>query len=234
MPEMRRTPEERLIVALDVSDVEAARVLVQELAAAVSIFKIGYQLAYCGGLTLARELANAGNRVFLDLKLLDIPNTVAEGTAAVARLGAAFLTVHAYPQALAAAVEGRGSSPLKILGITALTSMSDADFADAGYGRPVEDLVRMRARAAHAIGADGVVAAAREAPLVREAAGPGFLIVTPGIRPAGAAAGDQKRVTTPAEAIRLGADYLVVGRPITKAPDPRAAAEAILAEIAAA
>jgi orotidine-5'-phosphate decarboxylase len=226
-------PEERLIVALDVSDVEAARVLVQNLAGAVNIFKIGYQLAYSGGLALTRELADAGHPVFLDLKLLDIPNTVAEGTAAVARIGAAFLTVHAYPQTLRAAVEGRAGSSLKILGVTALTSMSAADFADAGYERPVEDLVRLRAKAAHAIGADGVIAAAREAPLVRQAAGRDFLIVTPGIRPAGAEAGDQKRVTTPAEAIRLGADYLVVGRPITQAPNPRAAAEAILAEIAA-
>jgi orotidine-5'-phosphate decarboxylase len=228
------TPKERLIVALDVSDVEAARALTKRLCGAVHIFKVGYSLAYSGGLTLTRELSDAGHRVFLDLKLLDIPNTVAEGTAAVARLGAAFLTVHAYPQTLRAAVEGRAGSALKILGVTALTSMSDADFADAGYGQSVENLVRMRAKSAHAIGADGVIVSAYEAPLVRQAAGRDFLIVTPGIRPAGAAPGDQKRVTTPSEAIRLGADYLVVGRPITQARDPRAAAEAILAEMAAA
>jgi orotidine-5'-phosphate decarboxylase len=232
MPQIR-SPTERLIVALDVSDVAHARSLVKSLGDSVGIFKIGYQLAYSGGLALAAELADRGVGVFLDLKLLDIPNTVAEGTAAVARLGAKFLTVHAYPQALRAAVEGRAGAPLKILAVTALTSMNDNDLAEAGYASPVAPLVLARAGAVRELGADGVVIGAREAPDVRQIVGRDLLIVTPGIRPAGAQALDQKRVTTPAEAIRLGADYLVIGRPITQAPDPRAAAEAILAEIAA-
>lgn len=226
------SPKERLIVALDMSDVARARTLAWDLKDAVGTFKIGYQLAYSGGLALARELADEGRSVFLDLKLLDIPNTVAEGTAAAARLGAKFLTVHAYPQALRAAAEGRGASAMKILAVAALTSMNDADFAEAGYNARTEEIVRARVRAAQAAGADGVVVSAREAPLVRQIAGQGLLIVTPGIRPAGSDAGDQKRVTTPADAARLGADYLVVGRPITGAKSPRSAAEAILSEIA--
>lgn len=226
------SPKERLIVALDMSDVARARTLAWDLKDAVGTFKIGYQLAYSGGLALARELADEGRSVFLDLKLLDIPNTVAEGTAAAARLGAKFLTVHAYPQALRAAAEGRGASAMKILAVTALTSMNDADFAEAGYGARLEDVVRGRIKAAQAAGADGVIVSAREAPLVREVAGKDLLIVTPGIRPAGSDTGDQKRVTTPADAVRLGADLLVVGRPITGAKSPRSAAEAILSEIA--
>jgi orotidine-5'-phosphate decarboxylase len=222
---------ERVIVALDVSDVAAARALVKCLGSAIGFYKIGYQLAYSGGLPLVRELADQGKKVFLDLKLLDIPNTVAEGVGAAARLGATFLTVHAYPQALRAAVEGRGASSLKLLAVTALTSMGEADFAAAGYDKSARDLVALRARAARQAGADGVIISAQEAKLVRETARD-LLIVTPGIRPAGSAKGDQTRVTTPAEAIRLGADYLVVGRPITAAADPRGAAEAILAEIA--
>jgi len=234
MQKIRPEPQERVIVALDVSDTETARALVKRLGDTIAIYKIGYQLAYSGGLPFARELADAGRRVFLDLKLHDIPNTVAEGTAAIARLGATFLTVHAYPQTLAAAVEGRSDSKLKILGVSVLTSMNDADLTAAGYGLNVQALVAKRTAQAQAAGADGLVVSAREAASVRAAAGRDFLIVTPGIRPAGGDAGDQKRVVTPAEAIRLGADYLVIGRPITAAPDPRAAAEAILEEIAAA
>lgn len=233
MPQIRRSPQERVIVALDVSDTETARALVKRLGDAVTFYKIGYQLAYSGGLNLARDLADQGKQVFLDLKLLDIPNTVAEGAAAAARLGATFLTVHAYPQALRAAIEGRGASAMKILGVTALTSMNDTDFADAGYDRPVREIVAVRAKAASEAGADGVVIAARETPIVRGIAG-NLLIVTPGIRPAGSDKGDQKRIVTPAEAVKLGADYLVIGRPITAASDPRAAADAILKEIAAA
>ena len=234
MQKIRPEPQERVIVALDVSDTETARALVKRLGDTIAIYKIGYQLAYSGGLPFARELAVAGRRVVLDLKLHDIPNTVAEGTAAIARLGATFLTVHAYPQTLAAAVEGRSDSKLKILGVSVLTSMNDADLTAAGYGLNVQALVAKRTAQAQAAGADGLVVSAREAASVRAAAGRDFLIVTPGIRPAGGDAGDQKRVVTPAEAIRLGADYLVIGRPITAAPDPRAAAEAILEEIAAA
>lgn len=226
--------DERVIVALDVSDIEAARRLVNQLEGVTNFYKIGYQLAYSGGLSLARELANAGKRVFADLKLLDIPNTVTEGTAAIARLGATFLTVHAYPQALAAAVEGRGVGALRILGVTALTSMNDADFAAAGYRGPLADIVASRINAVREAGADGVIVSAREAPMVREIAGGELVVVTPGIRPAGGDAGDQKRVVTPGDAIKLGADHMVIGRPITAARDPRSAALAILDEIASA
>mgnify|MGYP003386292731 CR=1 FL=1 len=225
-------PKERIIVALDLSDISAARVLAHSLRGAVGVYKIGYQLVCSGGLSLVRELADAGEKVFLDLKLLDIPNTVAEGTAAAARLGASFLTVHAYPQALAAAVDGRGSSALKILGVTVLTSMDDADLRAAGYKSGAQELVRMRAKAAVAAGADGVIASPQEANAVRDTVGGAPIIITPGIRPAGTEAGDQKRIATPAEALRAGADYLVIGRPITGAANPRQAADAIVAEVA--
>ena len=224
----------RLIVALDVSSPEEARGLVTRLGDVVTFYKIGYQLAYSGGLPLARELADAGKRVFLDLKLHDIPNTVEKGTEAAARLGATFLTVHAYGPTLKAAVEGRGASALKILGVTVLTSWDEADVKAAGYRLSLNDLIRQRTVDTLEAGADGVIVSAREAPLARAAAARDLLIVTPGIRPLGVAAGDQKRAVTPAEAIRLGVDHMVVGRPITAAPDPIAAARAVLEEIAGA
>ena len=224
-------PRERLIVALDLSSVEAAEALVVRLGDAVSFYKIGYQLAYAGGLSYAQKLTGAGKQVFLDLKLHDIGNTVAQGVKSVAALGVTFLTVHAYPQTMQAAVEARGGA-LRILGITVLTSYDENDLKAAGYETSVEALVARRAELARALGVDGLVCSPEEAANVRAIAGAGMALVTPGIRPTGAEAGDQKRIMTPAAAIAAGADYLVVGRPIVAASDPRAAAEAIVAEIA--
>ena len=224
-------PRERLIVALDLPSVEASEALVGRLGDAVSFYKIGYQLAYAGGLSYAQKLAGSGKQVFLDLKLHDIGNTVAHGVKSVARLGATFLTVHAYPQTMQAAVEAREGA-LRILGVTVLTSYDDDDLKAAGYATPVKALVASRAEKARALGVDGLVCSPEEAAKVRAITGAGMTLVTPGIRPAGTEAGDQKRIMTPAAAIAAGADYLVVGRPIVAAPDPRAAAEAIVAEIA--
>ncbi len=224
-------PRERLIVALDLSSVEAAEALVAQLGDAVLFYKIGYQLAYAGGLSYAQKLTGSGKQVFLDLKLHDIGNTVAQGVKSVARLGATFLTVHAYPQTMQAAVDAREGT-LRILGVTVLTSYDDGDLKAAGYATSVKALVASRAEKARALGVDGLVCSPEEAANVRPIAGAGMALVTPGIRPAGAAAGDQKRIMTPAAAIAAGADYLVVGRPIVTAPDPRAAADAIVAEIA--
>ncbi len=227
-------PRDRLIVALDTPDVAEARRLVERIGESAVFYKIGMELAYGGGLELVPELAGAGKRVFLDLKLHDIPNTVERGTAQAAKLGATFLTVHAYPQTMRAAVAGAKGSGTQILAVTVLTSYDDADLFDACYRFGVVETVRRRAEQARDLGVGGLVASAAEAAMVRETVGAGLLLVTPGVRPAGAAAGDQKRVAAPAEAIRNGADYLVVGRPVTQAPDPRAAAEAIVAEIGAA
>ncbi len=227
------TARDRLIVALDVADRPAAEQLVAAIGDAAIFYKIGMELAYGGdGLALVGRLAAAGKRVFLDLKLHDIPNTVERATAQAARLGATFLTVHAYPQTMRAAVAGAAGSGLAILGVTVLTSSDDEDLIEAGYRFGVAELVRRRAGQAEALGVHGLVASAAEAKDVRETVGPRMILVTPGIRPAGAAVGDQKRFATPASAIRDGADYLVVGRPITTAPDPRKAAAAIVEEIA--
>jgi orotidine-5'-phosphate decarboxylase len=226
-------PRDRLIVALDVPSVAAADALVTRLGDAVSFYKIGYQLAFAGGLPLAEKLARGGKQVFLDLKLHDIGNTVAKGVESVVRLGAAFLTVHAYPQTMKAAVAARGSSDLRILAVTVLTSYDDADLAAAGYDFTVEELVAERAAQARDMGVDGIVCSAAEARDLRPIVGH-MTLVTPGIRPAGADGGDQKRIMTPAAALAAGADYLVVGRPIVEAPDPRAAAVAIVAEMTAA
>ena len=225
---------ERLIVALDVPSVAAAEKMVDRLGDAVAFYKIGYQLAFAGGLPLAETLVRAGKRVFLDLKLHDIGNTVAKGVESVARLGATFLTVHAYPQTMKAAVEARGDGGLRILAVTVLTSYDDADLAAAGYDFTVAELAAERAAQARDIGVDGLVCSAQEAAKLRPIVGSSMALVTPGIRPAGADAGDQKRVMTPARAIAAGADHLVVGRPILEAADPKAAAAAIVAEIAAA
>jgi orotidine-5'-phosphate decarboxylase len=225
-------PRERLIIALDTPDVGEARGLVDRIGDGAAIYKIGMELAYGGGLKLARGLASAGKQVFLDLKLHDIPNTVERASAQAAKLGARFLTVHGYPQTMRAAVAGAKGSGMRILAVTVLTSYDDADLLDACYRFGVVETVRRRAEQALALGVDGLVTSAAEAAMARRTVGAGTLLVTPGIRPAGAAAGDQKRVATPAEAIRNGADYLVVGRPVTRAPDPRAAAEAIAAEVA--
>lgn len=223
-------PRDRLIVALDLPSVEAAEAMIGRLGDAVSFYKIGYQLAYAGGLPLVQKLAGSGKKVFLDLKMHDIGNTVARGVENVARLGATFLTVHAYPQTMKAAVEARGPS-LKILAVTVLTSYDDGDLHAAGYRLNVSDLVEARAQQAQVLGVDGIVCSAEEAARLHKIVGHQMHLVTPGIRPAGAAAGDQKRIMTPGRAIAAGADYLVVGRPILEAADPRAAAEAIHAEI---
>lgn len=227
----RPVSHDTLIVALDLPSVEEAQAMVEQLGDAVTFYKIGYRLAFAGGLPLAQRLVGEGKKVFLDLKLHDIGNTVKEGVESIARLGLTFLTVHAYPQTMRAAVEGRGDSDLKLLAVTALTSYDDNDATEAGYAYPVRDLVRIKAEQARTIGIDGIVCSAAEAPLVRDIAGPGMAVVTPGIRPAGASSGDQKRTLTPAEAIAAGVDHLVVGRPIVAAADPRAAALAILDEI---
>ncbi len=225
------SPRERLIVALDLPDVRTAHALIEKLGDAVRFYKIGYQLAYAGGLPLIGELANAGKKVFADLKLHDIGNTVTRGVESVAKLGATFLTVHAYPQTMKAALEGRAGSPLKILGVTVLTSYDDDDLHAAGYRLKVSQLVQARASQAHALGIDGLVCSAEEVADVRELVGMQMVLVAPGIRPAGTEAGDQKRVMTPERAIAAGADYLVVGRPITAARDPKNVAESIVASI---
>jgi len=225
---------DRLIVALDVADARAAQAMIERLGEAVSFYKIGYQLAFAGGLPLAGTLVRAGKQVFLDMKLHDIGNSVAGGVESVARLGVSFLTVHAFPQTMKAAIDARRGSALKILAVTVLTSYDDIDLAESGYATSVETLVARRAQQAHDLGVDGLVCSPEEAAPLRLVVGPDMTFVTPGIRPAGAAAGDQKRVATPSQAIAAGADYLVVGRPITSAADPKAAAQAIVAEIAAA
>ncbi len=230
----RLQPRDRLIVALDISDASGARRLVEKLGDSVLFYKIGMELAYGGGLLLVSELAAAGKRVFLDLKLHDIPNTVERATTQAAQLGARFLTVHAYPQTMRAAVAGARGSGMQILAVTVLTSYDDADLSEAVYRFGVIETVRRRAEQALELGVDGLVTSPAEAAMVRQTVGPDLALVTPGIRPAGGTHGDQKRVATPAEAIRNGADYLVVGRPVTQAADPRQAAEAIVAEIEAA
>ncbi len=231
---MTLDPRERLIVALDVPAIADAEALVARLGETVSFYKIGYQLAFAGGIDFAGVLASAGKRVFLDLKLHDIGNTVAKGVESVVRLGASFLTVHAYPQTMHAAVDARRGSALRLLAVTVLTSYDDADLAAAGYDFTVPELVAERAAQARDIGVDGLVCSGEEAASLRLIIGTGMVLVTPGIRPAGTAAGDQKRIMTPSAAIAAGADHLVVGRPIIAAADPKAAAEAIVAEIAGA
>ena len=225
-------PRDRLIVALDLPDVAAAEAMIASLGDSVTFYKIGYQLGYAGGLGMVERLAAAGKKVFIDLKLHDIGNTVSRGVESIARLGATFLTVHAYPQTMKAAVEARAGSSLKILAVTVLTSYDDGDLHAAGYRLGVSDLVEARARQAQALGVDGLVSSPEEAASLRKIVGHQMSLVTPGIRPAGAATGDQKRIMTPARAIGAGADYLVVGRPITEAADPKAAADAIQTEIA--
>ena len=225
---------DRLIVGLDVPSVDEAERVVRELEGTVSFYKIGYQLAFAGGLDFARELASGGAKVFLDMKLLDIDNTVAKGVENVVRMGVSMLTVHAYPKAMRAAVEAARGSGLCLLAVTVLTSMDERDVIDAGYELDPHTLVLRRAEQALHAGMGGIVCSAAEAASVRRIVGPGLAVVTPGIRPAGAAHGDQRRVVTPGEAIRSGSSHLVVGRPIVAAGDRKAAAEAILEEMRAA
>jgi orotidine-5'-phosphate decarboxylase len=224
-------PRDRLIVALDLPSVEAAEAMIARLGDSVAFYKIGYQLAYAGGLPLVRQLADKGKKVFADLKLHDIGNTVARGVESVAKLGATFLTVHAYPQTMKAAVEARAGSDLKLLAVTVLTSYDDGDLHAAGYRLGVSDLVEARTQQAQVLGIDGIVCSPEEAAALRKIVAHQMSLVTPGVRPAGTSFGDQKRIMTPGRAIAAGADYLVVGRPVMEAPDPKAAADAIVAEI---
>ena len=222
----------RLIVALDLPSVSEAEKIVSELGDAAGFYKIGYQLAFAGGLALADELVRAGKSVFLDMKLLDIDNTIEKAVENVAKTGVSMLTLHAYPKAMRAAVSAAKGSPLCLLGVTVLTSMDEQDMLDAGYEYDPHTLVLRRAEQARAAGMGGIVCSAEEASAVRKIIGPDMALVTPGIRPAGAEPGDQKRVMTPGLAIKAGASHLVVGRPITGAPDRRAAALSILDEMA--
>lgn len=229
---MSAAARERLIVGLDVPTIAEAEALVAKLSDTVTFYKIGYQLAFIGGLELARDLLRDGKSVFLDMKLLDIDNTVAHGVENVARMGVNMLTLHAYPKAMRAAVAAAKGSDLCLLGVTVLTSMDDADLKEAGYDTDPRSLVLKRAEQARAAGMGGIVCSAEESAAVRQIIGSDMALVTPGIRPAGSEAGDQKRVVTPGDAIRNGSSHLVVGRPIVKAADPVAAAKAILDEMA--
>ncbi len=226
-------PRDRLIIALDLPSAEEAAQAVARIGGDGRFYKIGYQLMPVGGLDLARRLTDDGKKVFLDFKFHDIGATVARGVASVVKLGGDFLTVHAEPDVIAGAVEGRGGDErLKILAVTVLTSLNQRAIERAGISMKIEDLVLKRAEFAAEGGADGVIASAREAQAIRARFGDALLVVTPGVRPKGASLDDQARVLTPAEAITAGADYLVVGRPIVNASDPRQAARAIAAEIA--
>jgi orotidine-5'-phosphate decarboxylase len=223
---------DRLIVALDVSNVDKARALIDTLQDSVGVYKIGLELLFTDGMALASELASRGARVFVDAKLLDIETTVERATAAIARTGAEFLTVHALDcKTLDAAVRGRAGTNLKLLGVTVLSNLDRDDLKEQGIDRAPQEFAVYRGMLAQEAGFDGVVASGQDAAALRQALGAKMLIVTPGIRPEGSATQDQARVVTPAMAIAAGADYLVVGRPITAAADPRAAAEAIVGEI---
>jgi len=228
---MTTSPRDRLIVGLDLPTIAEAEKIVSTLGDEVVFYKIGYQLAFAGGLEFARDLAAGGKKVFLDMKLLDIDNTVAKGVENIVRMGMSMLTLHAYPKAMKAAVEAAKGSDLCLLGVTVLTSMDEQDVIDAGYEYDPHTLVLRRAEQARAVGMGGIVCSAEEAAAVRKIIGADMALVTPGIRPTGADKGDQKRVMTPVEAIRAGSSHLVVGRPIVQAPDPLAASRAILAEM---
>jgi orotidine-5'-phosphate decarboxylase len=227
------TARERLIVALDVPDAERAQALVDALADTVGMFKVGSQLFTAVGPGFVRELTRRGARVFLDLKFHDIPNTVGSAVAAAGALGAALLDVHALGglEMMRAAVEARGTHRTRLLAITVLTSHDQASLERLGVVGPLSGTVRRLALLAREAGMDGVVASPHEVGLIREACGPDFLVVTPGVRPSGASRGDQARPATPSSAVRAGATYLVVGRPITEAVDPAAAARTIVAEM---
>ncbi|MFT4183936.1 MAG: orotidine-5'-phosphate decarboxylase [Rhizobium sp.] len=228
------TARDRLIVGLDVPNLQEAEKVVSTLGDDILFYKIGYQLAFAGGLEFARDLARDGKKIFLDMKLLDIDNTVASGVENIVKMGMSMLTLHAYPKAMKAAVAAAKGSDLCLLGVTVLTSMDEEDLIAAGYEYDPHTLVLRRAEQALIAGMGGIVCSAEEASAVRKIIGPDMALVTPGIRPAGSDKGDQKRVMTPADAIKAGSSHLVVARPIVKAADPREAARAILAEMDAA
>lgn len=225
-------PRDRLIIGLDVPTIRDAETIVGKLGDDILFYKIGYQLVFAGGLEFARDLAASGKKIFLDMKLLDIDNTVASGVENIARMGMSMLTLHAYPKAMRAAVDAARGSSLCLLGVTVLTSMDEADMVEAGYEYDPHTLVLRRAEQARAAGMGGIVCSAEEASAVRAIVGPDMSIVTPGIRPTGADPGDQKRIMTPGAAMKAGSSHLVVARPVIRAPDPREAALAILREMA--
>ena len=234
---MSMTADSRLIVGLDLPSLDLARDMVARLGEAVSFYKVGLTLlARPGGVVFAHELRASGKQVFQDWKLHDIGAQVEGAARAVAEGGCDLVTVHAEPQVMRAAVKGRGAADTKILAVTVLTSLSDADLGEIGYGETAATLVERRVRQALDCGVDGVVSspqeAARARQLATEAGRADFLVVTPGVRPSGADAGDQQRIATPADALKAGASHLVVARPVIAAADPRAAAEAILTEMA--
>jgi orotidine-5'-phosphate decarboxylase len=224
-------PESPLIVALDLESAAEARQLVARLGESASFYKVGLELYTAAGMDFVRELKDQGSRVFLDLKLYDIGETVKRAVARVVSSGADLLTVHASRAVMRAAVAGRGDSPLKLLAVTVLTSVDDNDLREDGYSTSVSELVALRVRNAMADGVEGIVCSALEVAKVRAIAGPDAILVTPGVRSAGAATGDQKRIATPAEAIANGASYLVIGRQVTRAQDPKAEMQKILREI---
>ncbi|MEO1720118.1 MAG: orotidine-5'-phosphate decarboxylase [Pseudomonadota bacterium] len=224
---------DRLIVALDVPTPDEARRLVEALGDAARFYKVGLELVLAGGLDLVRELRSAGHSVFLDMKLLDIGNTVSRSVAVAAKTGATFLTIHGVDRkTIAAAVDGRGETDLKVLGVTVLTSLDQDDLGEQHITTPVADLVAERARLIVRSGGDGIVASPQEASNLRAIVGDQALIITPGIRLAENESGDQTRIATPEFALKDGADYLVVGRPITQAHRPRDAALRFQDEIA--
>jgi orotidine-5'-phosphate decarboxylase len=220
-----------IIVALDVESAAQARALVEQLGPQSDFYKVGMELYAAAGMDFVRELQGRGKKVFLDLKFYDIPETVKRAVAQVAKTSVHFLTVHAVGSAMRAAVEGRGDSSLKLLAITVLTSFGPEDLRELGYDCPAAELVAVRTRQALQAGMDGVVTSPHEAAAVRAITGPAMAIVTPGVRSAGAATADQRRVSTPAEALRSGADYLVMGRQITRAADPAAEFARVLEEL---
>ena len=227
------TPRDRLIVALDVPDAATARAMVDRLAGRVGMFKIGSQIFTAAGPDFVREVIARGEKVFLDLKFHDIPNTVAGAVSSAGQLGVSLVDVHAIggKEMLEAAVGALPAMGIRLLAITILTSHDEKTLGSIGVSGSVADSVRRLAVLAKGAGADGVVASPQEVALVREACGKDFLIVTPGIRATGAARGDQARTATPAAAVAAGADYIVVGRPILEAHDPAAAADAIVREL---
>jgi orotidine-5'-phosphate decarboxylase len=225
------THDPRLFVALDLPSLDAARAMVETLGDAVASYKIGLQLLPIGGAEFGQELKAMGKNVFYDFKLHDIGATVEKAARSISGLGADLLTVHARPEVMDAAVRGCEGTSLKVLGVTVLTSLDRQALRDIGYNDNAESLVMRRVEQALKSGIDGVVSSPLEAAAIRAAVPKDFLVVTPGVRPKGAAKGDQKRIATPAAALKSGASHLVVGRPITQADDPRKAAQAISAEM---